>query len=360
MNAIIKLRPDPYASEEARWNAVVNRARDADDAFWFAVRTTSVYCRPSCAARTPRRENVAFYDSRDAARKDGFRPCKRCRPDEPHREERHQALIRAACARIDTAEGPVPLAELATDSGLSEAYFHKLFKRVVGVTPRQYAIARRNARVGEALRGGESVTSAIYDAGFGGSSRFYEQSTARLGMTPREYRRGAPGQALRYRCAPCWLGRVLVAATERGVSAILLGDDDAALRADLRARFPGAELEAAEPDSPFAAWIDAALAQIRAPDGAQTLPLDVAGTAFQERVWRQLRAIPAGRTATYGEIAAAIGDPHAARAVARACAANPVAVVIPCHRVVRADGAAGGYRWGAARKQRLLEAERRG
>lgn len=360
MSAIVDPQPDRFASDNARWQAVVGRDPAADEHFWFAVRTTAVFCRPSCGARTPRRENVAFYASREAARADGYRPCKRCRPDEAPAAERHRAFVRDACARIDAAEAPVPLAELAAPSGLSEAYFHKLFKRLVGVTPRQYAIARRNARVGEALRDGESVTAAIYAAGFGGNSRFYAQSTERLGMTPREYRRGAPGQALRYASAACWLGRVLVAATARGVAAILLGDDEAALRRELAERFPGARLEAAEPGSDYARWLDAALACVDAPDGAGALPLDVTGTAFQERVWRALRDIPAGETASYGQVAAAIGAPDSARAVARACASNPVAIAIPCHRVVRADGAPGGYRWGAERKRRLLEHERRG
>lgn len=360
MKAMATLPDTPYADDESRWCAVRDRDTAADDRFWYAVATTGVYCRPSCAARPARRENVSFYDSRVAAEAAGFRPCRRCRPDLPPRRERLAATMAEACRRIDGAEEEPRLADLAAAAGMSPHHFHRLFREIVGVTPKQYAAARRAGRVGTALRSGESVTAAIYDAGYNASSRFYESAPSRLGMTATAVRRGGQGETIRHAAARGWLGLTLVAATERGVCAILFGDDEADLQAELGRRFPKAALEPAEPGSPYQAWIDRTLAYLEAPSGAPDLPLDVAGTAFQERVWRALREIPEGETRSYADVAAAIGAPKAVRAAANACAANPVAVVIPCHRVLRSDGGIGGYHWGEARKRKLLARERAG
>ncbi|WP_246116909.1 bifunctional DNA-binding transcriptional regulator/O6-methylguanine-DNA methyltransferase Ada [Denitrobaculum tricleocarpae] len=347
-----------YRSDDARWTAVLARDEGAEGRFWFSVMTTGVYCRPSCAARQPRRENVAFYDHRADAERAGFRPCKRCRPDLPPRAERHRDLVAAACRSLSDAETPPGLAELAADAGLSPHHFHRIFKAAIGVTPKQYAAARRADRMKRALRSGVSVTEAIYDAGFGGNSRFYEQADARIGMTATTFKKGGEGMSIRYATAHSWLGPVVVAATERGICAILFGENERGLKSDLHARFPGAVFEPAEPGSDFQQWIDDTLAFMKAPEAQFSLPLDIAGTAFQEQVWQALRRIPAGQTASYADVAQAIGKPKSVRAVAQACGANPVAVAIPCHRVVRSDGGLGGYRWGLERKKDLLARER--
>ncbi len=346
-----------YESDDARWSAVLARDEAAEGLFWFSVATTGVYCRPSCAARQPRRENVAFYEQRAAAEKAGFRPCKRCRPDLPPRAERHRDLVASACRALTAAETPPGLSELAADAGLSPHHFHRIFKAAVGVTPKQYAAAQRTKRMRAALEAGASVTEAIYDAGFGGNSRFYEQADARIGMTATSFKKGGKGMSIRYGTAQSWLGSVVIAATERGICAILFGEDESHLNEDLRARFPKADFEPAEQGSDFQQWIDATLAFLKAPDNLFSLPLDIAGTAFQEQVWQALRNIPAGKTASYADVARAIGKPKSVRAVAQACGANPVAIAIPCHRVVRSDGGLGGYRWGIERKKSLLARE---
>jgi AraC family transcriptional regulator of adaptative response/methylated-DNA-[protein]-cysteine methyltransferase len=351
-------RQPGYASEEARWNAVQQRDEAAEGHFWFSVATTGVYCRPSCAARRPRRENVAFYDHREAAEKAGFRPCKRCRPDLPPRAERQRDLVAVACRALEEGETPPALAELADTAGLSPHHFHRLFKSVTGITPKQYGSARRAGRMKQALKNGADVTSAIYDAGYGGNSRFYEEAAARLGMTATSFRKGAEGKMIRYGIAQAWLGTVLVAATEKGICAILFGDDVSELSDDLARRFPKARFEPAEPGSDFQSWIAQTLRFLEAPQARFELPVDIAGTAFQEQVWRALQTIPSGHTASYAEVAERIGKPAAVRAVASACGANPIAIVIPCHRVVRSDGGLGGYRWGVERKQSLLKRER--
>lgn len=348
---------DPL-SDDGRWEAVLRRDRTADGRFWYAVRTTGVYCRPSCAARPARRENVSFHASPAAARAAGFRACKRCRPDEAGGPDPRAALVAAACRRIEEAEEPPTLEMLATAAGVSPFHFHRIFKAVTGVTPKAYAMAHRTGRVRRELGNAETVTAAIYDAGFNASSRFYESSTGRLGMTPSAWRAGGVGAAIRFAVGDCPLGSVLVAATDKGVCAIELGDDPQALLDGLQRRFPKATLVGADAD--FEATVAAVLALVEAPGRASDLPLDIRGTAFQERVWRALRDIPAGRTATYAEIAAAIGQPRAVRAVANACGANPTAIAIPCHRVVRTDGDPGGYRWGIDRKQALLRREAAG
>jgi AraC family transcriptional regulator of adaptative response/methylated-DNA-[protein]-cysteine methyltransferase len=345
-----------YATEQARWAALEQRDPQAEGAFWYAVCTTGIYCRPTCPSRMPRRDHVRFFDTPDAAEQAGFRACKRCQPRAQNAAEQQAALVQQACALIDAAATPPRLAELAAAVGLSPFHFQRLFKRIVGVSPRQYAAARQQHRLREELRTEERVTEAMYSAGFESSSSLYQQGAAALGMTPAHYQQGAPATEIAYTTTACYLGWVLVAATPRGICAIALGDDPATLAANLRAEFPQAQVQpAAEPD--FAAWVAQVVAFIEVPAQGLDLPLDIQGTAFQRRVWEALRAIPAGQTATYAEVAARIGQPTAARAVAQACAANRLAVAIPCHRVVRGDDAQGGYRWGPARKRTLLERE---
>lgn len=345
----------PFASDEARWAAVQAKDPAADGAFLYSVRTTGVYCRPSCAARPARRENVAFHETAEAARAAGFRPCKRCRPDEPSLAERRAAAAALACRLIDEAETPPVLDELAQAVGLSPHHFHRVFKAAVGVTPREYAAARRAARVREGLTQAGSVTQAIYDAGFNSGGRFYETAGQVLGMTPTAFRAGGRAETIRFAVGQCSLGAVLVAASARGVCAILLGDDPEALVRDLQDRFDRAELVGADAD--FEGLVAKVIALVEQPGQGLDLPLDVRGTAFQHRVWQALREIPAGGRVTYAEVAKRIGEPKAARAVAGACAANGLAIAIPCHRVVRQDGSLSGYRWGVERKAALLERE---
>jgi AraC family transcriptional regulator of adaptative response/methylated-DNA-[protein]-cysteine methyltransferase len=343
------------ADEEALLVAVRARDAGADGHFVYAVATTGVYCRPSCASRPARRENISFHADGAAARAAGFRPCKRCRPDEPPLAARHSAAIATACRTIDAAEEQPALATLAAAAGLSLYHFHRLFKAATGVTPKAYGDARRAARLRAGLDRGERVTDAIFDAGYGSSSRFYENAGERLGMTPRAFRDGGRDTALRFAVGRCSLGAIIVAASDRGIAAIELGDDPERLVHGLQDRFPKAALIGG--DEGFEALVARVVAFVEAPTRGLDLPLDVRGTAFQERVWQALRAIPAGTTATYTDVAAAIGLPKAVRAVAQACGANPAAVAIPCHRVVRTDGSLSGYRWGIERKRALLERE---
>lgn len=350
--------PEIIAVEAERWEALRRRDPAADGQFVYAVRSTGVYCRPSCAARPARPENVAFYATNAEAEQAGFRPCKRCRPDGPSQGDRRAEAVAAACRLIEEAEEAPQLDELAAAAGMSPHHFHRIFKQVTGVTPRAYVQAQRAARVADALQQAGSVTEAIYEAGYGSSGRFYESAAARLGMTPTSYRRGGAGETIRFAVGVCSLGSILVAVTERGVCAILLGDDPDLLLRDLQDRFPRAELIGG--DLAFEATVAQVVGFVEAPGtGGLALPLDIGGTAFQQRVWQALRAIPAGRTASYAEIATAIGEPAAVRAVARACGANPLAVAIPCHRVVRSDGGLSGYRWGVERKRDLLDRERK-
>jgi len=345
----------PACPDDVRWAAFRTRDGSADGTFVAAVRTTEIYCRPSCPARKPKRENVAFYDTGEDARHAGFRPCRRCRPDESGPDEARTAAVERACRLIESAESPPGLHALARAAGLSPFHFHRVFKSVTGVTPRAYAGARRAERAAANLREGASVTRAAYEAGYGASSRFYAEAPARLGMSPKTYRAGGPGEAIRFAVAGSALGMVLVAATERGVCAILLGEESDALVRDLRDRFPRAALTGGEPG--FEALVARVVGLVERPGGGVDLPLDIVGTAFQQRVWGALRAIPPGTTASYAEVARAVGQPGAVRAVARACGANALAVAIPCHRVVRSDGALSGYRWGVARKRSLLARE---
>jgi AraC family transcriptional regulator of adaptative response/methylated-DNA-[protein]-cysteine methyltransferase len=343
-----------FASDAARWQAVQRRDRAADGAFWYSVRTTGVYCRPSCAARLPRRENVAFHASPAAAEKAGFRPCKRCR-SAAALAERQAAAVAKACRLIERADEMPSLTTLAKSAGMSRFHFHRVFKSATGVTPKAYADANRAQRVRDALAARGSVTAAIYDAGFNSSGRFYAAAPGVLGMTPRDFRAGGTGAAIRFAVGQCSLGAILVAATQKGVCAIFLGDDPEPLVRELQDRFPKAQLIGA--DAEFERLVARVVGLVEAPAQDFDLPLDLLGTAFQQKVWQALRKVPAGSTATYTEIARRIGRPKAVRAVAAACGDNPIAIAIPCHRVVRLDGNLAGYRWGIARKRALLDKE---
>jgi len=337
------------------------RARDAsaDGAFVYSVATTGVYCRPSCASRHARPENVAFHASPAAAERAGFRPCKRCEPREAPLAERRATLVAELCRLIESSEVTPTLTELARHAQASEFHVHRIFKAATGVTPRAYAAAHRAKRVRRALRGtgARTVTDAIYGAGYASSGRFYEESNAVLGMTPARFRAGGPGEEIRFAVGECSFGAILVARAARGVCAILLGDEPEDLVHDLERRFPRARLVGG--DAAFEELVARVVGLVERPDLGAALPLDIRGTAFQRRVWEALRAIRPGETVTYAELAAKVGLPAAARAVGRACAANPLAVAIPCHRVVRTDGGLSGYRWGVERKRALLAREAR-
>ena len=344
------------AMDEERWTALCTRDPQADGAFYYSVKTTGVYCRPTCGSRLPRRQNVEFHLTPDEAEARGFRACKRCRPREAPTAIRRAKMIADICRFIEGAEEPPSLGELASMAGLSRFHLHRTFKAVTGVTPKEYATSCRARRVREGLRTARSVTEALFDAGFNSSARFYATSAEILGMTPGAFRRGGKDALIRFAIAECSLGLVMVAATDRGVCAILLDDDPNALFADLQSRFPEAELKIG--DAAFADIVCKVVDFVEAPSTGLDLPLDIKGTAFQQRVWEALRGIPCGETATYAEVAERIGSPGAARAVARACASNNIAVAIPCHRVVASSGALSGYRWGVERKRHLLESER--
>lgn len=340
---------------ERYWNAVVARDRAFDGLFVFSVATTGVYCRPSCPARRAKRENVAFHETWQAAEAAGFRACRRCRPREASQHETDTARVAAACRRIEEAEEVPSLTELAAEAALSPFHFHRVFKAITGVTPKAYGEAHRRGRVREGLSRSGTVTEAIHDAGFNSSGRFYAGAPDALGMTPGAFRNGGCGEEIRFAVAQCSLGAVLVAASGKGIAAILLGDDPEALVHDLEDRFPKAALVGG--DAAFERVVAQVIGLIEAPAAAFDLPLDIRGTAFQQRVWAALRKIRPGTTATYTEIAQRIGMPKAVRAVAAACGANPIAIAVPCHRVVRSDGSLAGYRWGIARKERLLARE---
>ena len=346
-----------YATDEVRLAAVRIRDRGADGAFFFAVRTTGVYCRPSCAARPARQENIRFFASAADARAAGYRPCLRCRPDEDPQRGRHALAVADACRTIEAAEESPDLAALAAEAGMSRFHFHRIFKAKTGLTPRAYAQARRAARVRDELPKSATVTEAIYGAGFNSNGRFYAQADKALGMQPSEFRKGGSGKPLRFAVAECALGSILVAASEVGVCAILFGDDPESLVRDLQDRFPKADLIGG--DEAFDRLVAEVVKFVESPRLGLDLPLDLQGTAFQLRVWRALCEIPPGSTRSYAEIATAIGEPNAARAVAQACSANKLAVAIPCHRVVRQDGQLSGYRWGIERKRGLLRMEAR-
>ena len=355
--AMSALQSAPRLNDVARWNAVVAHDRSADGLFVYAVRSTGVYCRPSCPSRRPRRDRVNFFETPAEAQSAGFRPCRRCRPDGIATPDPWVEKIRRACVYLSNVDGHPSLATLAARLGGSPYHLQRNFRRLVGVTPREYADACRFRKVKRRLRDGTDVTGAMFDAGYGSSSRFYERAASKLGMTPSTYRRGGAGMNIRYSIVDSSLGRLLVASTPRGVCAVAMGSSDAELERALTREYPAATIAADR------GWLakatESILAHLVGRQPRLDLPLDVQATAFQWQVWQALAAIPYGETRTYGEIAATIGRPRAVRAVARACAANPVALAIPCHRVVAADGTSGGYRWGTARKKALLASERR-
>jgi AraC family transcriptional regulator, regulatory protein of adaptative response / methylated-DNA-[protein]-cysteine methyltransferase len=340
-------------SDEVRWQAVLARDGRFDGQFYYSVDSTGIYCQPSCPARRPRRDHVGFHRSPEDAEAAGFRPCKRCKPGQASSTADR---IARACRMIETAEEPPSLGTLATAVGLSPHHFHRQFKATLGVTPKAYAMARRNGRIRQSLRESAKVTEAIYEAGFSSNGRHYTKATEALGMTPHQFRSGGADQTIKFAFAESSLGTVLVAASERGICAIFFGDTQDALRRDLEKQFPRAKIVLGDAD--FARLTSEVIGLIDDPNAAFDLPLDIRGTSFQHRVWEALRQIPVGSTASYAEIATAIGRPNAARAVARACASNRIAVVIPCHRVVRSDGSLSGYRGGVARKRAFLNKEK--
>lgn len=356
-------KTDHNASADWRWQAVLDRDPALDGEFVYAVKTTGVYCRPSCASRVAKRVNVCFFDTTTDAAAAGFRACKRCHPDGISAEHVRNEMVNAACEQIKQGAMNLTLDQLAESSQLSPHHFHRVFKSVTGVTPKEYQKAVQKSRVTTALQQNKTVTDAIFDAGFNSSSRFYEDADALLGMTARSYKNGGPNEDIRYAVKPCNLGNaptfILVAATQRGVCAIEFGDSAGELTKSLQARFPEANFTAA--DDIFNVWLDRILRYIESPgsrpNGLDDLPLDVQGTVFQQRVWKALRNIAVGETRSYSEIAQKIGKPKAIRAVASACAGNTIAMLIPCHRVIRADGALSGYRWGLERKAALLKRE---
>jgi AraC family transcriptional regulator of adaptative response/methylated-DNA-[protein]-cysteine methyltransferase len=343
-------------SRDPRWDAVLARDSARDGEFVFAVSTTGVYCRPSCAARRPRRENVQFFSTNEAAEKAGYRACLRCKP-KAFTGNAESDGVKAICRFIEQhLDEPLTLERLGREFQQSPFHLQRRFKAVLGITPREYADSRRMEALKHNLQAGDSVTRAMYDAGYGSSSRLYERTASQLGMTPDKYRRGAIAASIRYTCSNSPLGRMLIAATDRGICSIQFGRSDGELLAGLKREFPFAARKA--DNGGLQSWVEALLLHMRGKDLDSSLPLDIRATAFQRRVWAYLQSIPFGATKSYIQVAKAIGQPSAARAVARACATNPVAVAIPCHRVVREDGSMGGYRWGMERKKTLLAMER--
>jgi AraC family transcriptional regulator of adaptative response/methylated-DNA-[protein]-cysteine methyltransferase len=355
LDTMMQNKPAPFRTDDERWGAVRRRDPAADGAFYYSVATTGVYCRPTCGARLPRRENVAFHATRADAERAGFRACKRCRPNESGLAERHAGAVSKACRMIETAEEVPSLGELAQSAGMSPYHFHRIFRAAMGVSPKGYAAAVRAKRVRNALAERGTVTQALYGAGFNSNGPFYAGASGMLGMTPRQFRTGGPGTVIRFAVGECSLGSILVAATEKGDCAIELGDDPASLVRLFEDRFHNAELVGDDPE--FAKKVSKIVGFVETPGRGLDLPLDIRGTAFQQRVWDAIAAIPSGSTATYAELAKRIGAPKAVRAVANACASNAIAIAIPCHRVVRSDGSPSGYRWGVARKRALLARE---
>ncbi|SDN31839.1 DNA-O6-methylguanine--protein-cysteine S-methyltransferase /Transcriptional regulator Ada [Afipia sp. GAS231] len=340
---------------DPRWARILARDRTADGDFWYSVATTGVYCRPSCPSRAANPENVQLHASLESAKATGFRPCRRCNPDGLSIEAENAALVVKACRLIEGNEEEPSLDALADAVSLSPSYFHRMFKAATGLTPKDYATGYRANKVRESLVAGNSVTEAIYDAGFNSSGRFYEKSTGMLGMTPSQYRAGGANEEIRFAVGQTFLGAILVASSTKGVAAILLGDDAQALLRNLQDRFPRACLIGA--DKEYEAMVARVVGFVEAPELGLDLPLDVRGTAFQQRVWQALQEIPVGATVTYAELAQRIGASKSVRAVASACAANKLAVAIPCHRVIRTDGSVSGYAWGVERKRALLDRE---
>lgn len=355
-----QLAPAPRAAslaveDDPRWARIVARDKTADGQLWYSVATTGVYCRPSCPSRAANPRNVTLHDTLESAQATGFRPCKRCAPAGLSLDAEHAALVARACRFIEACEEEPSLEQIAAAVEKSPSYFHRVFKAATGLTPKAYAAADRANKVRQGLKSGAKVTDAIYDAGFNSSGRFYEKSTGMLGMTPTQYRAGGANEDIKFAVGATYLGAILVASSTKGVASILLGDDPDALVRDLQDRFPKARLIGM--DSAYEALIARVVGFVEEPGVGLDLPLDVRGTAFQRRVWQALQEIPAGERASYAEIARRIGAPKAVRAVAGACAANKLAVAIPCHRVVRNDGSLSGYAWGVERKRALLDRE---
>jgi len=349
-----KLRRNPSGQDERYWRAVLARDRRADGSFFFAVRSTSIYCRPSCPARRPLRTNALFFQTRQEAEAEGYRPCRRCKPDTIPASM--LVVKRAAQVLENEADGPVNVNTLARKVGVRTDALRRAFRQQTGLNPKELAAALRLKRFKQLLRSGSSIADALYATGYGSASRVYERSDAQLGMTPATYQKGGKGMRIKYTTAKSSLGNVLVAATERGVSAVYLGDATAKLAGELREEYPRAEIVAER--GGFSEWVEEIVARVEGSAPRCELPVDLQATAFQRRVWQELQRIPRGATRTYSQVAKALGNPSAARAVARACASNPVSIVVPCHRVVRTDGNLAGYRWGVSRKQTLLERER--
>ncbi|MCE9888878.1 bifunctional DNA-binding transcriptional regulator/O6-methylguanine-DNA methyltransferase Ada [Kluyvera intermedia] len=342
-------------TDEDRWQAVLNRDAEADGQFFFAVQTTGIFCRPSCRARHALRHNVRFYPDADAAQAAGFRPCKRCQPNALAPEQQKIDKVAYAC-RLLEQESPITLDALAQAVAVSPYHFHRMFKSVTGMTPKAWQQAWRARRLRESLSEDETVTQAVLAAGFPTSSSYYRHADEMLGMSAKTYRQGGKATEIHYATGECSLGRCLVAISERGICAVLLGDDEPALIDELQRSFPAARFLPA--DAAFSQHIAAVVASLNQPTTALSLPLDIRGTAFQQLVWQALRAIPVGETRSYQQVAQSIGNPQAVRAVASACAANRLAILVPCHRVVRGDGSLSGYRWGVARKAALLQREK--
>ncbi|MBK1832999.1 bifunctional DNA-binding transcriptional regulator/O6-methylguanine-DNA methyltransferase Ada [Roseibacillus ishigakijimensis] len=347
--------PSPDKTDCQRWEAVCRNDAEADGEFYYAVKTTGVYCRPSCPSRQPLRKNVVFHDSRQSAEEAGFRPCKRCQPDGGTLAEDYARKVAAACRAIEDAEEAPALDELACGAAMSKFHFHRVFVQLTGLTLKAYGKAHRAGRVRQKLARGGSVTEAIHGAGYGSGSRFYEESSQILGMKPQSYRDGGVGETIRFAVGECSLGAVLVASSEKGICALSLGDEPEKLVRELQDQFSKADLVGGDRD--YEKLVSEVIGFLETPRTGWTLPLDVRGTAFQIRVWNALREIPPGRTLGYRELAERIGCPKSARAVASACAANKIAVAIPCHRVTRSDGTLSGYRWGVTRKRTLIERE---
>ncbi len=348
------------SNEAHYWQLVLTRDKNADGSFVYAVRSTGVYFRPSCPSKRPKREQVVFFPLPEAAEQAGFRACRRCQPRKVNGYTNEQVeLIHQACRSIEAhLDDDLSLASLGAQLHISPHHLQRSFKRIMGITPRQYAETCRLGQFKSRLREGESVTKAMYEAGYSSSSRLYERAPAHLGMTPSAYRKGGLGMTIHYTIVDSPLGRLLVAATHKGICGVSLGDADTTLEAALRKEYPAAEM--LRDDANLGEWVGAFLSYLNGRQPDLNLPIDVQATAFQWQVWEALRAIPSGSTRSYSEVAQAVGHPKAARAVARACATNPVALVVPCHRVVREDGDLGGYRWGIERKQRLLAQEKAG
>jgi AraC family transcriptional regulator of adaptative response/methylated-DNA-[protein]-cysteine methyltransferase len=359
MSALMKeqmnLLPEDH---ELQWQAVLAKDARLDGQFVFAVSSTGIYCRPSCPSRRPHRERVSFFQLPEQAEQAGFRACRRCHPRDSQARDPQIRMAQEICRLIDENDGePITLSTLSSQLGVSSFHLQRTFKSVMGITPKDYAETSRVNRFKQGVRKGDAITSAIYDAGFGSSSRLYESASAQLGMTPATYGKGGRGAVINYAIVETELGRLLVAATNKGVCSVMLGDSEASLKADLLKEFPAAEIRLDE--KPLGSAVSAIVEHLKSKSPHIDLPVDIRATAFQRQVWEALRVIPYGQTHSYSEVAKAIGQEKAVRAVARACATNPIALVIPCHRVIREDKSLGGYRWGLERKKKLLEREAR-